>query len=227
MSEEKKSPPRETPSDKFGAVIQADYAEQMDVLRWLQKDSFYTVVVALHDADVYADDDIPEDENGRRVHVRKNPDDTESEYHVGDRKPAHYHLIVRTSSKIRAASLTKRFCGQVHFEALNDAQEYARYLTHSTYQARHKTQYDSLQAIRPYSPDLGWRWYCELMQTQEDADICTIIEDWCTLTEGMSARDAALQLAQLRRTDALHSVMAHSYFYDRILAKGEKRNGSE
>lgn len=214
-------PPRETPSDKFGAVIQADYPEQMDVLRWLQSDAFYTVVVAFHDNDTYSDDDIPEDENGKRIHTRKNADGTESQFTVGDRKPAHYHLIVRTSSKIRAGSLTKRFSGIVHFEALHDAQEYARYLTHSTFAARQKTQYDAEKAIRPHTPLTGWKMYCELMQTQEDTDICNIIEDWVTLTNGMSKADAVLQLAQMRRTDALKSVMAHAYFYDKILTKGE------
>lgn len=221
MSAEKKSPPRETPFDKFGAVIQADYPEQMDVLRWLQNDAFYTVVVALHDNDTFSDDDIPENEDGKRIHTRKNADGTESQFTVGDRKPSHYHLIVRTSSKIRAGSLTKRFSGIVHFEALHDAQEYARYLTHSTFAARQKTQYDADKAIRPHTPATGWKMYCDLMQTQEDTDICNIIEDWVTLTNGMSKADAVMQLAQMRRTDALKSVMAHAYFYDKILTKGE------
>lgn len=221
----KTTPPRETPSDKFGAVIQADYPEQMDVLRWLQDDSFYTVVVALHDADTYSDDDIPEDENGKCIHTRKNSDGTESQFTVGDCKPAHYHLIVRTSSKIRAGSLIKRFCGAVHFEALHDAQEYARYLTHSTFASREKTQYDAEKAIRPHTPATGWKMYCEFMQTQEDADICGIIETWVTLTNGLSKSDAVMQLAQMRRVDALKSVMSHAYFYDKILTKGEKNNG--
>lgn len=214
MSESK---PRETPSDKFGAVIQADFPEQMDVLRWLQKDPFYTVIAALHDSDKYTDEDIPEDENGQRVRVRDNADGTKSEFRVGDVKPAHYHLIVKTSSKIRANSLAKRFCGAVHFEALHDAQEYARYLTHSTFAAREKTQYDAEQAIRPHTPAAGWRLYCDLMQTQESSDIITVIEDWCTLTQSMSKRDAVMQMAAMRRTEGLKSIMSHAYFYDKIL----------
>lgn len=214
MSESK---PRQTPSDKFCAVIQSDFSEQMDVLRWLQKDPYYNVVVALHDVDTYSEDDIPEDENGQRVRVRDNPDGTQSQFHVGDCKPAHYHLIVKTPSKIRANSLAKRFCGAVHFETLHDAQEYARYLTHSTFAARDKTQYDAEKAIRPHTPAAGWHLYCDLMQTQESSDICKIIEDWCTLTTSMSKRDAVLQMVATRRTEGLKSVMAHAYFYDKIL----------
>lgn len=215
--EKKPAPSRETPSDKFGAVIQADFPEQMEVLRWLQKDPFYNVVVALHDADTYSEDDIPEDENGQRVRVRDNPDGTRSEFHIGDRKPSHYHLIVKTSSKIRANSLAKRFCGAVHFEMLHDAQEYARYLTHSTFAARDKTQYDAEKAVRPHTSVAGWRLYCDLMQTQESSDICTIIEDWCTLTTSMTKRNAVMQMVSMRRIDGLKSVMAHAYFFDKIL----------
>ena len=100
MSEEKKNPPRETPSNKFCAVIQADFPDQMDVLRWLKSDPYYIVIVAEHSADTYADDDFSDDENG--VKVRKNGDGTESEFRVGDAKPLHYHVMVQTASKIRA-----------------------------------------------------------------------------------------------------------------------------
>ena len=38
--------PQKPPADKFVCVIQEDYTDQMDVLRWLQKDPFYIVIVA-------------------------------------------------------------------------------------------------------------------------------------------------------------------------------------
>lgn len=212
------APPREAPSNKFCAVIQADFSEQMDVLRWLKQDPYYIVIVAEHSSDTYAEDDFKEEENG--VKVRKNGDGTESEFRVGDAKPLHYHVVIQTASKIRAGSLSKRFCGQVHFQALSDAQEYARYLTHSTFAARKKAQYDAEKAIRPHTTAAGWRWYCDLMQTLENDDICTQVEDWLTLTASNDFRGAVEILAQTRRVKGLASVMAHSYFYDKLSGKG-------
>ena len=208
------APPRESPSTKFCAVIQADYADQMDVLRWLKTDPYYIVIVAEHSADTYAEDDFKPEEKG--VKVRKNGDGTESEFRVGDAKPLHYHVMVQTASKIRAGSLSKRFCGQVHFQALNDAQEYARYLTHSTFAARNKAQYDAEKAIRPHTTVAGWKWYADMMQTLENDDICTQVEDWLTLTTANGFRGAVEILAQTRRTKSLASVLGHSYFYDKL-----------
>lgn len=208
---------RNPPTDRFCAVIQADYRNQMDVLRWLQHDPYYTVIIALHASDVYDADDFPAGETAR---VRDNGDGTQSEFRAGDAKPAHYHIIVKTATKIRAESLTKRFCGQVHFQALSDTQEYARYLTHGTFAARHKAQYDSMDIIRPLTGDRAWRWYCDLTATHDSDDICAIVEQWCDMTDHMSARDACLALAGNRQTKALASVMAHGYFYDKILRKG-------
>lgn len=208
------APPREAPSNKFCAVVQADFSEQMEVLRWLKSDPYYIVIVAEHSADTYAEDDFKEEENG--VKVRKNGDGTESEFRVGDAKPLHYHIIVQTATKIRAGSLSKRFCDQVHFQTLNDAQEYARYLTHSTFKSRKKAQYDAEKAIRPHTTVAGWKWYCDLMQTLENDDICTHVEDWLTLTTANDFRGAVEILAQTRRTKGLASVMAHAYFYDKI-----------
>lgn len=219
VEEKKTAPPRESPSNKFCAVIQADYPEQMDVLRWLKSDPYYIVIVAEHSADTYADDDFKPEENG--VKVRKNADGTESEFRVGDAKPLHYHIMVQTASKIRAGSLSKRFCNQLHFQALNDAQEYARYLTHSTFAARNKAQYDAEKAIRPHTTAAGWKWYADMMQTLENDDICIHVEDWLTLTAANDFRGAVEILAQTRRTKGLASVMAHAYFYDKIAKKGE------
>lgn len=211
--------PQKPPADKFVCVIQEDYPEQMDVLRWLQKDPFYIVIVALHDKDTYDKDDFAEGETSKK---RVNGDGTESEFRSGDRKPNHYHCIVKTSSKLRASSLSKRFCNQVHFEVCSDAVEYARYLTHSTFAAREKYQYDAEQAIFPHTSAAGWQWYTDLTNAADTEDICTNVEEWCNLTSQMSTRDACLTLAATRRTKVLGSVMAHGYFYDKILSKGGK-----
>ena len=78
------------PSDKFVAVAQCDFHEQMEVVRWLQKDPFYTVILALHHSDVYESEDF---EEGQTSRVRVNGDGSQSEFFVGDAKPAHIHLI--------------------------------------------------------------------------------------------------------------------------------------
>lgn len=204
------------PSDKFVAVIQADFHEQVEVLRWLQKDKFYTVIIALHASDSYDEDDF---EYGANSRTRQNGDGSTSEYFAGDSKPAHYHLIVKTSSKIRADSLSKRFCNQVHFQACSDVQEYARYLTHSTFAARNKAQYNAEEMIEPLCSPTAWKWYTDLVNSDDSDDVCEIIEEWCALTGNMSERDAVRALAAGRRNKALSSIMSHSYFYDKILKK--------
>lgn len=217
----KKAPPRESPSNRFCAVVQADYPEQMEVLRWLKKDPYYICIVAEHSNDTYSEEDFEESEKG--VKVRKNPDGTESEFRAGDAKPLHYHVMVQTATKIRASSLSKRFCGQVHFQSLSDPQEYARYLTHATFAARNKAQYDADNAIRPHTSPSGWKWYMDLMQTLESDDICTIVEDWLTLTAANGFRESVEILAKTRRTKGLASVMTHGYFYDKISKEGGGR----
>lgn len=142
-------PPAVPPIDKFVAVAQCDFHEQMEVVRWLQKDPFYTVILALHHSDVYEPEDF---EEGQKSRVRINGDGSQSEFFAGDAKPAHIHMIIKTASKIRASSLEKRFSGQLHFEACSDVQEYARYLTHSTFAARHKAQYNAEEIIMPLTP---------------------------------------------------------------------------
>lgn len=205
------------PVDKFVAVAQCDFHEQMEVVRWLQKDPFYTVILALHHSDIYEADDF---EEGQKSRVRVNGDGSQSEFFAGDAKPAHIHMIIKTATKIRASSLEKRFSGQLHFEACSDVQEYARYLTHSTFAARNKAQYNAEEIIMPLTPANGWKWYVDLVNSDDSEDICEIIEEWCSLTDTMSERDAVIALASGRRIKALSSVMSHSYFFDKILTKG-------
>ena len=70
----------------------------------------------------------------RNYITRKNGDGSESQFRAGDIKPAHIHMIVRVRKKMRASTLSKRFCGQVHFESTaqkyGDTFEACRYLTH-------------------------------------------------------------------------------------------------
>lgn len=218
---ERKSIP---PTDKFLAVIQADFPEQMDVLRWLVKDPYYTVIVALHDRDTYEATDM---DDGQETHKRTNGDGTESEFRPGDVKPAHYHLIIKTRTKIRATALQNRFCGQVHFEAASDAQEYARYLTHSTFAARNKHQYNADEAILPHTPASGWKLYTDLISTHDADEICDIIEDFAAACETMNKSDIVVSLAKARNVTALKSIMAHGYFYDKILCPAKAQDGKE
>ena len=60
------APPREAPSNKFCAVIQADFTGTNGRLRWLKQDPYYIVIVAEHFADTYAEDDFKPEEKGRK-----------------------------------------------------------------------------------------------------------------------------------------------------------------
>ena len=105
----------------FIAVVQCDYSSQMDVFRWLLNDSSYACIWIQHDKDTFTAEDISERaQKGVDYITRKNGDGTESQYKAGDVKPAHIHLIVRVRKKMRASTLSKRFCSQVHFEARSE-----------------------------------------------------------------------------------------------------------
>ena len=130
----------------FIAVCQCDYSAQMDVFRWLLSDASYACIWIQHDKDIFTAEDIAERaEKGVEYITRKNGDGSESQYKAGDLKPAHIHLIVRVRKKMRASTLSRRFCGQVHFEATaqkyGDTFEACRYLTHESFRARTKYQY--------------------------------------------------------------------------------------
>ena len=124
------------PSQFFACVIQCRFSSQMDVFRWIINDSAYRVCAILHDRDIVSE-----------AHDILNPDNTTVSLAVGDRVPAHYHMIIKTARRITEDSLTKRFGSYVTFQRLSDPCEYARYLTHDTFSARDKVHYEEEAVI--------------------------------------------------------------------------------
>ena len=97
------------------AIVQADFPEQMDVLRYIRdhREQYPLVIAVCHDKDVFSEDD--EEDAGKftnGVYVRKNSDGTESEYHFGDVKPRHYHVMLKCTRPVRSSSLTSSFCSK-------------------------------------------------------------------------------------------------------------------
>lgn len=130
----------------FTAIVQADYAAQMDVYRWLLQDRSYIVVAILHDRDKYTEEEInKKGKNG--VYTHKNGDGTESQFRAGDIKPPHYHIMVKTPHKTTAKTFSKRFCNQVNFLRQSDRYYYAAYLLHETFDSRYKAHYDESELI--------------------------------------------------------------------------------
>lgn len=215
----------------FVAVIQADFPDQMDVLRWLEHDESYSVIYILHDLDTYTQEEIESRRSNENesFFTRKNGDGTESQFHAGDFKPAHYHLIVKTRTKTRASTLCKRFCDQVKFfaatEAYGDKYEAAKYLTHNCFRARSKHQYSThaVQFGGNYSDSI--QLYQDLLMS-DDARVIDSVSTFIDLkqngidegwTDEAATSAAILAIIENQDTKTLKSIMAHSYFYDRML----------
>lgn len=218
----------------FIAVVQCDYPAQMDVFRWILNDASYACIWIQHDKDVFAAEDIAERaaENVDYI-TRKNGDGSESQYKVGDIKPSHIHMIVRVRKKMRASTLSKRFCGQVHFEATaqkyGDTFEACRYLTHESFRARTKYQYPrsavqfsgaSFCDSRSYYNDLmsqdGDILLSDLhrfMQYKDNSSEFSVIADRC-LTDSAIATRLAVHNGD---TTLVKRIMSHSYFFDHLL----------
>ena len=124
------------PSYYFCAVFQCRFCVQMDVFRWILNDSGYRMCAIIHDRDISPDDHEILAPNNETITVRK-----------GDRIPEHYHAIIKVSRRITAESMSKRFGSYVHFEACSDPCQYARYLTHDTFDSRDKVRYESSAII--------------------------------------------------------------------------------
>lgn len=220
--EKKERRPPQTQTLYFCAVVQADSPEQMDAMRWMMQDRQYFVIAALHDKDTYTAEEITE-KGTDGVYVRKNADGTESQYKAGDVKPAHYHLLIKTRAKMRAESLTKRFCSQVHFQTCSDRYEYARYLLHNTYSARDKYQYSADCLSFGGSPDESIRWYQEMSMTENDMVLDVVQRAIVAATDesGTKSRRAMLEtVLQDRDAELLRSMMAHTHFYDNFVLGG-------
>lgn len=199
--------PRTERSIYFGFVAQADEAQQMEVVRWLQGDSRYRVVTILHDRDKHDQDSIDKLIK-RGVSIDELPQ-------VGDPKKPHYHGILKTGKKITAASLCKRFGGYLHFELLHDPAEYAFYLLHRTFGAQSKAPYDRSEL----ADDVGL--WAEITDSEHDDDICGIVSTvlgYIDCSGNISVADI------LKNGDALalRSLMSHSYFYNMFVNKKSK-----
>lgn len=220
VKEEKQRNPPQSACLYFGAVVQADFTSQMDVFRWLLQDTSYLVSYILHDKDVFTAEEIAQKADGGNCIKRTNGDGTESEFHAGDVKPAHYHVLLKVQKKMRGSSLANRFCNQLHFEGLSDAASYARYMTHSTFDARNKHQYE-VQEIR----------FSECTENQSKTMFNTLyagfgggvidtVERICTHRAEIAASGAAEPQKELVRVlcssgdvEGLSSLMSHAYFF--------------
>ena len=102
----------------FISVIQCDYSSQMDVLSGfsmilpMRVSGFDMIRTHLHKRILQ---NVPK--MVLTTSRAKNGDGSESQFRAGDLKPAHIHMIIRVRKKMRASTLSKRFCEQVHFEA--------------------------------------------------------------------------------------------------------------
>lgn len=219
-TKKKERRPPETQTQYFCAVVQADYAAQMDVMRWLMQDRQYLCISALHDKDTYTAEDI-DDKGVNDVYTRKNGDGTQSQFKAGDAKPAHYHLLIKTRAKLRPSALTKRFCGQVAFQACSDRYEYARYLTHDTFDSRAKYHYDVSALAFGGDSTQCLRWYTSMAVTDEDSilDVArrALAASRMPDGSGTSPREMLLNVLDSEDADLLRSMMAHSHFYDRFV----------
>lgn len=226
--EKKARKPPETAARVFRAVAQCDFPAQMDVVRWILSDPLYQVVGIKHDKDTYTADEISERaENGADYFTRTNGDGSLSQFRAGDFKSPHLHLLVRTTSKMRASTLSRRFCDQLHFETVADAPHCARYLLHRTYDSREKYQYDWSELFFSESCKAdSEEWYNSLYGGFSHG-VCDVVGRVQLVREAVAALresgeispdrtdNQALcdELVRIGDSEALGSIMAHAYFY--------------
>lgn len=227
-AQKKARKPPESAARVFRAVAQCDYSAQMDVVRWLMSDPLYQVVAIIHNRDIYTPEEVAERaETGADYITRTNGDGSQSQYRAGDVKPAHVHLLLRVTAKMRASTLSKRFCGQLHFEAVADAPHCARYLLHRTYDSREKAQYnfEELRFSEVGASDCK-EWYNSLYGGF-GAGTCDVVGRVMAARECIQALRASGEISAERSenqalvdlivkngdSEALGSIMAHAYFY--------------
>lgn len=230
--EKKARKPPETAARVFRAVAQLDFPDQMGVARWIMSDPLYQVVAIVHDRDVYTADEIQEQIKKRNqpagdYYTRTNGDGSQSQYRAGDVKPAHAHLLLRTTAKMRASTLSKRFSGQLYFEAVADAPHCARYLLHRTYDSRKKAQYEfeELRFSEVGASDCK-EWYnslyggfqagtCDVVGRVQVARECIqALRESGEISPERSDNQALVDLiVKNGDSEALGSIMAHAYFY--------------
>lgn len=227
-AQKKARKPPESAARVFRAVAQCDYPNQMSVVRWLMSDPLYQVVTIIHDRDIYTPEEVAERaETGTDYITRTNGDGSQLQYRAGDVKPAHVHLLLRVTAKMRASTLSKRFCGQLHFEAVADAPHCARYLLHRTYDSREKAQY-SFEELRFSETGVSdcKEWYnslyggfahgtCDVVgRVQVVREAIAALRESGEITPDRTDNQALCdELVRIGDSEALGSIMAHAYFY--------------
>lgn len=195
--------PRVPQSVWFSFVAQVDFAEQMDVYRFLIQSPNYLCVHILHDRDIVT-----------KAHVRKNGDGSESQINVGDAAFPHIHGIVKLPKKITANKLGERFAHYLHFQRLIDPQEYALYILHRTYLAikEGKTLYD-------YSDLRGDKVLLSKLYYEYHDDVSENIASYraALMQHNGDSVSAVQQLLKDGNYAAVKDIRAHAYFYSRYV----------
>lgn len=179
------------------AVIQCDFPSQMNVFRWIMKDKQYRAIYIIHGRDIVQEE-----------RVRVLADGSESLLLKGSLKPEHIHMIIRIPKKLSADTFSKRFGSYVNFQICADPAEYARYLTHDTFDSQDKAHYS------PAEVDGDMMLYSELTSISQCDDIAAHVSRFFHFAE--MCGDFCLTVQQISNAgdvDLLRSVMSHAYFY--------------
>lgn len=206
----------------FCAVIQTDFPDQTDCLRYMAQhpEQFPVCIAIIHDHDKF---DAEDEEDAKKfekseIYVRKNGDGTESQFRSGDAKPPHIHLLLKMPRKMLASSLSKQFCNQIHFQDCSDEIGYAHYLTHNVFRARKKYQYAPADVCKcEFTTSKGWRLYCEMTSETSDIDLVDACEMWQDALRNEKG-DMAAALALLcvnGQNEIVKKIASHSNFFDK------------
>lgn len=212
-----REPPKHAPQFTiFRAVVQQDFPQQMEVLRWLQRDDMYRMCFIKHDRDIYTRNDKPFSE-GATVHYRTDGYGEEIAYHLNDKKPDHFHLLIRCPKKCTENTMSKRFGAYVTFQGVHDIFQAARYLTHETFDSIHKYRYK--RSCVKGDLDLYHEWM------GFSSDECLTVQRFRSyvaqaVASGYKGDDifrAALAFAADSGDRAMvKSVMSHAFFYSKF-----------
>lgn len=189
-------------------VIQTDFPNQMDVFRWLRDSDMYRIVYICHDRDIVDEEHERTDGDGQTTILK-----------VGDTKPEHIHCIIKLPKRLSASTMTKRFGAYVNFQLCADPQEYALYLTHSTFDSRKKYHYSKSRV----KGDL--QLYNDLIRGQVTKDTLSCVNRYLSyVRDGLTRAQIVEELCDRGDTDLLQSVMGHAFFYSQFF---DRRGGDD
>lgn len=191
----------------FRCIIQSDFSDQMDVFRW----------IIAHPAEsrccwIFHDHDkvLTEEEE----HTRLMPDGSEKDFKIGDKKPDHYHVILKIPKKLTADTFSKRYGNYVHFQICSDPRNYIRYFLHDTFISKHKYHYSS-ECIKGDAELIH-----DLLKSERHVLPVECLQRYLAAYDACSG-DTRLTIETLLvsgDTDTVNSVMSHSYFYGRFIS---------